>query len=118
MLLGLSHLAIQLPAGILLGDFAWSYIEWWASPWLRMVASGVMGSLSTCFIMGLYLMICTKWLDLHHNEAFTALRLTIWKNFLRIQLSSGKMTVYAVGLDKIGDEPERNRPILIDEFEL
>lgn len=50
----------------------------------------------------------------HANEAFSALRIQSHKNFLRFRIApDGSLTIYALGLDRLGGEPR-----IVDELVL
>ena len=42
---------------------------------------------------------------MNHNDAFSAMRLDIYKNFLRIHIKDNEAIIYAVGVDAV---PKRN----------
>lgn len=53
----------------------------------------------------------------HANEAFSALRIENYKNFLRLHINkAGNLTVYPVGIDNVSDPTFRliENPILIN----
>jgi hypothetical protein len=51
--------------------------------------------------MGAYLAVCCAFLRSHGNEAFSAMGLTSYKNFLRLRIDpDGVLTIYAVGVEK------------------
>lgn len=53
-------------------------------------------------IMGVYLFISLNWFGRHANEAFSALQIEDFKNFLRIHIAkNGDLTIYPVGIRKI-----------------
>ncbi len=63
-------------------------------------ASGVLiGPLIT----GVYLLISLNYFDVHHNEAFSAIKIPDYKNFLRFKIDadSGNLTIYPVGVEKV-----------------
>lgn len=51
-------------------------------------------------LFGIYLMMSNALLGNHDNEAFSALRINGFKNFLRIELSQEKIMVYPFGMEK------------------
>ncbi len=51
-------------------------------------------------VWGLYLMITCAVFKRHWNEAFGALRLPDYKNFLRMKLEPDRMTIYPIGLQR------------------
>lgn len=83
-------------------------------------------------LMGLYLLISLNVFGRHHNEAFSALKIADYKNFLRFKIAdNGDLTIFPVGVrkaqkqwvagDKSGPEliPENegpdNKPFLIED---
>lgn len=81
-------------------------------------------------IMGLYLLISLNVFGRHHNEAFSALKIQDYKNFLRFKIDKdGDLTIYPVGVKKVirswptahdgritpSSITDDNRPFLIEE---
>ncbi len=65
---------------------------------LMLVAMGVGGGVLGGAVMGLYLAISCLFGG-HGNEAFSAMRLTSYKNFLRLHIKQdGSLTVYPIGV--------------------
>lgn len=53
-------------------------------------------------IMGIYLFISLNIFGRHHNEAFSALKIEGYKNFLRFKIrENGDLTIYPVGVKKV-----------------
>lgn len=53
-------------------------------------------------IMGLYLFVSLNIFGRHHNEAFSALRVQDYKNFLRFKIeANGNLTIYPVGVRRV-----------------
>jgi hypothetical protein len=80
-------------------------------PWFAVGATmiaGVLGGVASGVVLGAYLGL---W-DLprrgtHGNEAFSAMRLTRHKNFLRIHIDSeGALTIWVVGVRRVGKKWE------------
>jgi hypothetical protein len=78
---------------------------WWA--WLIEIGilMGVVGGAVAGLIFGINLMLTCRYADLNHNDAFSAMRLNSFRNFLRIRLLGNQVTVYPIGLDRV---PKRN----------
>ncbi|HEX8547204.1 MAG TPA: metallophosphoesterase [Cytophagaceae bacterium] len=55
---------------------------------------GFLGSL----LLGIYLMTCNL-VGLHNKEAFSSLRGTGYKNFLRMHITKDKLTIYPIGIE-------------------
>lgn len=76
----------------------WGNLRLLAAGFLILVIGGVVGSL----IMGMYLLVSLNYFGVHHNEAFSSLCITDFKNFLRLKISAdGSLTVYPVGIEKV-----------------
>jgi hypothetical protein len=85
------------------------------------------------FVTGLYLWLSVNGFGAHSNEAFGALSLPDWKNFLRLRFEpDGGLTIYPVGLERVPrrwkesgagrdapryepDDPKATEPVLIEE---
>lgn len=53
-------------------------------------------------IMGIYLFISLNVFGRHHNEAFSAIKIEDYKNFLRFKIeASGDLVIYPVGVKKV-----------------
>ena len=67
-----------------------------------MLVPAAVGFLIGPFIMGLYLYISLHWLGRHDNEAFSALRIEDYKNFLRMHIAEDEsLTIYAYKIEKV-----------------
>jgi hypothetical protein len=62
-----------------------------------LVVGGVLGGL----VMGLYWTITSTFFNMHCGDAFGALGIRHYKNFLRIKLQPDRATIYAIGLDTV-----------------
>ena len=61
-------------------------------------------------IMGLYLLISLNVWRRHSNEAFSALGIQDWKNFLRIRIeANGNLTLFPIGLPKVPRKWKRRK---------
>lgn len=49
-------------------------------------------------LMGTYLMLTNRLLQIHDNEAYSSLKITGYKNFLRMCFKNGTLTIYPVGV--------------------
>ncbi|MEP6743161.1 MAG: hypothetical protein ABJB61_11730, partial [bacterium] len=93
------------------------FIGWWATSFTvnslhqpfgsfwQLVAAGAIifvgGWLVGSTIMGLYLLISLA-VGRHSNEAFSALCIQDWKNFLRIRIeANGNLTLFPIGVHKV-----------------
>jgi hypothetical protein len=65
---------------------------------LMFVAGGFVGS----FLMGLYLLISLNGFGRHSNEAFSALRIEDYKNFLRLHIAKdGSLIIFPIGVEQV-----------------
>jgi hypothetical protein len=80
----------------------------WMLPLMAILS--VLGAATGSLIMGTYLFISLNVFGRHRNEAFSALRETSFKSFLRIKIDErGAAHVYAIGMDEVsewGFEPQ------------
>jgi hypothetical protein len=78
--------------------------DWW-DVWLwaaaLFVEVGILGGIIGGFIFGLNLLITCRFFKINTNDAFSALRLNTYKNFLRICIKDNQMTIYPIGLDAV-----------------
>lgn len=56
------------------------------------------GGLIAGFVWGLYLFIACAFFRRHWNDAFSALRIPDYKNFLRMKIEHDRLTIYPIGL--------------------
>jgi hypothetical protein len=72
---------------------------WFASV---LVVSGIGGYLIGAVIMGIYLYISLHVFGRHSNEAFSALKIADYKNFLRLHIDkTGALTIYPIKIDTV-----------------
>lgn len=66
------------------------------------VVCGVGGYFIGSFIMGVYLFISLHFFKRHDNEAFSALKIEDYKNFLRMKIDDkGDLTIYPIKIEKV-----------------
>ena len=54
------------------------------------------------FILGVYLFLSIRLFGRHSNEAFSALRIQDFKQWLRLRIdASGVLTIYSIGIDRV-----------------
>ena len=73
-----------------------------------LVVPAIGGYFMGAIIMGLYLFISLHFFHRHDNEAFSALRIEDYKNFLRIHIDSNGLTIYPL---KIENVPRNWKPV-------
>ncbi len=107
---GLFHAAMHLAAAFLVGWLAllltvcglgMSY-----GSTFQLLASGlvtvVLGAVAGSFILGVYLFVSIRLFGRHSNEAFSALRIEDYKQWLRLRIdSSGVLTIFAIAIDRV-----------------
>jgi hypothetical protein len=60
------------------------------------------GAFAGSFLMGLYLLISLNVFGRHSNEAFSALRIEDYKNFLRLHIAKdGSFTIFPIGIERV-----------------
>ena len=60
------------------------------------------GALVGALIWGIYLLVSLNVFGRHANEAFSALRIADYKNFLRLRIGAdGQLSIYPVGMDRV-----------------
>jgi hypothetical protein len=100
------HLVMHVVAVLAIGLLAVRITFWFVDgglPFtvLLLVLMGALGGFVGSGVTGLYLGACCAWLKAHGNEAYSAMRLTGYKNFLRLHLDgNGLLTVYPIGVRK------------------
>jgi hypothetical protein len=116
VILSLIHAIIQFAAMLSL-TMLWMRLDtqlcafhivgpWWA--WLIEIGilMGVVGGAVAGLIFGINLMLTCRYADLNHNDAFSAMRLNSFRNFLRIRLLGDQVTVYPIGMDRVPKRDE------------
>jgi hypothetical protein len=66
----------------------------------------VMGGLIGGFLWGLYWVVTGVVGRMHAEDAFAALRIIDYKNFLRMKFEPDKLTIYPLGIDKVPREDQ------------
>jgi hypothetical protein len=76
--------------------------------WLMSLAGevGLPGGVIGAAIFGVNLLVTCRFFRLNTNDAFSALRLDTYKNFLRIKITGDEVTIYPIGLDKVPKRSE------------
>jgi hypothetical protein len=80
-----------------------------------LVIPAIGGYLIGAIIMGLYLFVSLHIFGRHDNEAFSALKIEDYKNFLRLHIDkSGALTIYPIKIEKV---PRDWKPMGKDRIE-
>lgn len=61
----------------------------------------VIGGLVGGFVWGLYWVICSVIFRMHAEDAFAALRIKDYKNFLRLRFDRDTLTIFPIGVDRV-----------------
>ncbi len=69
-------------------------------PTQMILIGGIVGG----FVWGLYWVIASVFMRMHAEEAFAALRIRHYKNFLRFKFEADRLTIYPIGIDRIPSE--------------
>jgi hypothetical protein len=65
---------------------------------LTLIEFLTIGGFVAAALWGAYLWIVCRFLSIHTNDAFSAMRLDRYRHFLRLRLTADSLTIYAVGL--------------------
>lgn len=88
----------------------WMFLYYYVWP---AVATALGGALVGSTIFGSYLLLSLNCFGRHSNEAFSALRIEDWKNFIRMKISKDGLTIFPVGIDKVKKwKLDEEQPIL------
>jgi Calcineurin-like phosphoesterase len=71
--------------------------------WLAVLGLEIVptGGMAAGFLFGLYLWLSCRWLDINHNDAFSAMRLDSFRHFLRIRIKDNTLTIFPIGVDAV-----------------
>lgn len=114
LLHGLAHLLIVF------------FTSWWVSYYLsggnkvdftvgQLLLGGLLifigGWIAGSFIMGFYLLISLNFFGRHHNEAFSALKIEDYKNFVRFKIEeNGDLLIFPIGVRRVTKKWKENPP--------
>ena len=117
---GTIHGVAHLTAAFMFGWLAYLLSLWISANWnvpevstrynliwffTVLVVSGVGGYVVGSLIMGIYLYISLHVFGRHANEAFSALKIQDYKNFLRMHIDkNGTLTIYPIRIEKVPKE--------------
>ena len=94
----------------------WEYEEWWkrfGGIGFSMLLASLLSAWASGFVIGIYFTFSLVALKRHWAEAYPAMRLTLYKGFLRMKIDKdGGLTVYPIGLRSPSSEPELIEPAL------
>lgn len=103
--MGPVHALVHLSAVFLLGwAAAYLFSEFSTLPSVLLSIALVFtgGYIVGSKIMGLYLFLSLNLFGVHHNEAFSALSIADYKNFLRFRIDkAGDLTIFPVGIERV-----------------
>jgi len=69
------------------------------------------GYLIGSLVMGWYLLAALNVFGVHHNEAFSAIKIADYKNFLRFRIdANGTLTIFPVGIERAVSEWDKGEP--------
>lgn len=82
----------------------------------QLLAAGALvfigGWLAGSFIMGVYLFVSLNVFSRHHNEAFSALKIADYKNFLRLKIEeNGDLVIFPIGINRVAKGWKKNNDL-------
>lgn len=84
----------------------------WYDVWIwigvLLVEMGLIGFLAGGTIFGLNMLITCRWLRMNRNDAFSALRIGKYNNFIRLKIKGDTAQLYAIGLEDIPSRDDWN----------
>jgi hypothetical protein len=95
ILLAVTSLSVPLNFH-LFGIAPGGYWSAWATGLEMVLAGGFAGGA----VWGLYLMLTCGLFGMHANDAFSAMRLDRYRQFLRMRLTPDSLTIYPIGIDR------------------
>jgi hypothetical protein len=69
--------------------------------WLFALEMIVVGGFVAATLFGIYLYISSRWLNLNHNDAFSAMRRDSHRHFLRMRIKDDEIKIYPIALDQV-----------------
>lgn len=70
----------------------------------------ILGGLLAGALCGLYLYIASRWSEGHADAGFSSMRITGYKNFLRMRITKDELIIYPIGLKKVPKRSKWRRP--------
>jgi hypothetical protein len=113
--IGALHTLAQMGAVVLMTVALARYVSFAKESLGLILLTGIFGGAAAATVMGIYLLACLNLAGRHWNEAFSALRIRHYKNFLRMRIdASGRLTIYPIGLSDVPQDksvPPHNPPL-------
>ena len=104
------HAAVQTGVVMLATIVLARWLTNWPD-WLFILLIGAVGGILAATILGTYFLLCLNVFKNHWNEAFSALRIADYKNFLRLRIKpDGELEIYPVGLTKTPRDDSTDSP--------
>jgi hypothetical protein len=97
LLIVLAVMSLSVPLNFQLFGIAPGGYGSWVATALEMV---LVGGFAGGAVWGLYLMITCGLFGMHANDAFSAMRLDCYRQFLRMRLTPDSLTIYPIGIDR------------------
>jgi hypothetical protein len=109
LVLGSLHAVVQIAAFTALADIVHDKLSdnfglaFWSWCYNLAFLGGVtlVGGLAATSIYAAYLLLTSLLIGTNANDSFSGLRLKNYKNFLRLRIKDGKLTVFPVGVKKV-----------------
>lgn len=104
---GLGHALAHLLAVFFIGwGASWLIGRWHLPPPVELLSIGALvfagGWVAGSLVLGIYLFVSLNCFGRHGNEAFSALAIPDWKNFLRLHIDRhGALRIYPIGIDRV-----------------
>lgn len=133
---GLAHVLAMFFIGWFASYVGVSWLHWPFKSPKQLLLAGILiaalGWIVGSVVMGVYLLVSLNLFKRHANEAFSALAIPDWKNFLRLNIDkNGQLTIFPVGIRRVPrkwkpsdeargsiflpDDPKATPPALIEE---
>ncbi len=97
LLIILAIISLSVPLNFHLFNIAPGGYWSWVATALELV---LVGGFAGGAVWGLYLMLACGRFGLHANDAFSAMRLDSYRQFLRMKLTPDSLTIYPIGIDR------------------
>ena len=97
LLIVLAVIGLSIPVNFLVGIVPGGY---WSS-WVTALEMVLIGGFAGGVTWGLYLIFTCGLFKLHANDAFSAMRLDHYRQFVRMRLTPDSLTIYPIGVDRV-----------------